>query len=82
MKYIPFTAAAGAAFYIVLMLIESSLHPVVLPAALAGSLLLCALATLFVWKNDHAKHMGEMILVWVMIFFFVIYGLLRFLGVL
>jgi hypothetical protein len=82
MKYIPFTAAAGAAFYIILMLIESALHPVVLPAALVGSLLLGALATLFFWKNDHTKHVGEMVLVWVMIFCFIIYGLLRFWGVL
>ncbi|ABN06743.1 hypothetical protein Mlab_0569 [Methanocorpusculum labreanum Z] len=82
MNYIPLTAAAGAAFYIILMLIESALHPVVLPAALVGSLLLGALASLFVWKSDHAKHTGEMVLIWVMIFCFIIYGILRFWGVL
>ncbi len=81
MNYIPFTAAAGAGFYIILMLIESSLHSAVLPVALLGSLLLGLLATLFVWKSDHAKHTGEMVLVWVMIFCFVIYGLRHFWGV-
>ncbi|WP_319379087.1 hypothetical protein [uncultured Methanocorpusculum sp.] len=82
MNYIPLTAVAGAAFYIILMLIELSLHPAVLPAALLGSILLAALATVFVWKSDHAKHTGEMVLIWVMIFCFIIYGLLRFWGVL
>ncbi len=82
MNYIPFTAAAGVGFYIILMLIELSLHLSVLPAALVGSLLLAALATVFFWKNDHMKHTGEMVLIWVMIFCFVIYGLLRFWGVL
>ena len=81
MKYIPFAAAAGAGFYIILMLIESSLHPAALPGALLGSVLLGLLATLFFWKSDHAKHTGEMVLIWVMIFCFIIYRLLRFWGV-
>ena len=81
MNYIPLTVVAGAAFYVILMLLESSLHPAVLPGAILGAVLIGILAGIFIWKSDHAKHTGEMILVWVMIFGFVIYGLLRFWGV-
>ncbi len=82
MNYIPLAAVIGSAFYVILMLIESSLHPAVLPGAILGAVLIGILAGMFVWKSDHTKHTGEMILVWVMIIGFVIYGLLRFGGIL
>lgn len=82
MNYIPLAAVIGSAFYVILMLLESSLHPVVLPGAILGAVLIGILAGMFVWKSDHTKHIGEMILIWVMILGFVIYRLLRFGGIL
>ena len=82
MNYIPSVACISTAFYIILMLLEASLHPATLPGAMAGSILLGILAVIFVWKSDHAKHLGEVILIWIMVLGFIIYGLLRFGGLL
>ncbi len=81
-EIIPLAAVLGAAFYIILMLLEASLHPQILFGAALGSLVIGLLATVFIWQNEHTKHLGEMIILWVMIFCFVTYGLLCFGGVL
>ncbi len=78
MNYIPLSAVIGSAFYVILMLLESSLHPVVLPGAILGAVFIGILSGMFVWKSDHTKHTVEMILLWAMILGFVVYGLLRF----
>lgn len=82
MNYIPLAACISVAFYVVLMLLEASLHPAILPGAMIGAVLLGILAAAFVWKSDHAKHLGEVILIWIMVLGFIIYGLLRFGGLL
>ena len=78
MNYIPLSVVIGSAFYVILMLLEVFFHPEILPGALLGAVLIGVLATIFIWKNDHTKHQVEMILVWMMIFGFVGYGLLCF----
>lgn len=69
-----------AVFYIVLMIIEGALHPVILPAAAVGSVILGFLATVFLWENEHAVHKGEVIILWTMVLLFAVYGLVFFLG--
>lgn len=72
---------AGVAFYILLMILEVISHPVVLAGAVAGAVLLGILASVFLYSREHAVHTGEMVLVWVMILLFVLYGVLYWFGV-
>jgi len=81
MKSIPLAACISVAFYVILMLLEASLHPEILLGAILGSILLGILAAIFVWKSDHAKHLGEVILIWIMVLGFISYGLLCFGGI-
>lgn len=68
----------GAVFYIALMIVEGALHPAILPAAAIGAVILGFLATVFLWENDHAVHIGEIIVLWAMVLLFVAYGLVFF----
>ncbi|MEA5037855.1 hypothetical protein SDC9_35862 [bioreactor metagenome] len=81
MKCIPLAACICVAFYVILMLLEASLHPAILPGAILGSIVLGILAAIFIWKSDHAKHLGEVILIWIMVLGFISYGLLCFGGI-
>ena len=81
-EFIPLAVVLSAAFYIILMLLEASLHPQILFGAALGSVVIGLLATVFIWQNEPKKHLGEIIVLWAMIFGFVIYGLLCFGGVL
>jgi hypothetical protein len=80
-ELIPVIAVIGVVFYILLMLVEAALYPQMLLGAVLGSVFLGLLATVFVWTNENAKHVVEMVLIWVMIFGFVAYGFLCFGGV-
>ncbi|MDR0439099.1 MAG: hypothetical protein LBH02_02635 [Methanocalculaceae archaeon] len=62
------------AFYILLMALEVINHPAVLTGAVIGTVLICAVANIFLTSREHAVHTGEMILIWVMILLFVFYG--------
>lgn len=62
--------------YIVLMLAESALHPEILFGAVVGSVLLAALSSVYFVKSEHAIHIGEVILLWIPVLLFVIYGAL------
>ena len=68
----------GAVFYIALMIVEGAMHPVILPAAAVGSVILGFLATVFLWENEHAVHKGEVIILWTMVLLFAVYGLVFF----
>ncbi|HJJ99066.1 MAG TPA: hypothetical protein O0X23_02490 [Methanocorpusculum sp.] len=72
---------AGVAFYVFLMILEVIIHPAALAGAVAGAVLLGILASVFLSSHEHAVHIGEMILAWVMILLFVLYGVLRSFGV-
>lgn len=73
---------SAAAFYIILMLWESAMHPEALLGAVIGSVLLAALASVFFVKSEHAVHVGEIVVLWAMVLSFVAYGLLCFGGIL
>lgn len=73
--------AAAVAFYILLMAFEIISHPAVLAAAVIGAVLLGIVASVFLSSREHAVHTGEMILVWIMILLFVLYGVLCWFGV-
>lgn len=72
---------AGVAFYILLMVLEVISRPAVLAGAVIGAVLLGILASVFLSSREHAVHTGEMVLVWVMILLFVLYGVLCWFGV-
>ncbi len=72
---------AGVAFYILLMALEVISHPAVLAGAVIGAVLLGILASVFLSSREYAVHTGEMVLVWVMILLFVLYGVLYWFGV-
>ena len=72
---------AGVAFYILLMVLEVISHPAVLAGAVIGAVLFGILASVFLSSREHAVHTGEMVLVWVMILLFVLYGVLCWFGV-
>ncbi|MDV0441789.1 hypothetical protein [Methanorbis furvi] len=80
MSWIAKGVVAGIAFYILLMAIEVISHPEVLGGAVAGAVLLGILAFVFLAKDEEKIHTGEMILVWVMILLFVVYGVLCWAG--
>ncbi len=65
-------------FYIVLMIIEGAMYPSILPAAAVGSVILVFLATVFLWENEASVHKGEVIILWAMVLFFVVYGIVFF----
>lgn len=69
---------AAVIFYIALMVVEGALHPVILPAAAIGSVILAFLATVFIWENEHSVHKGEVIILWTMVLLFAAYGLVFF----
>ncbi len=72
---------AGAAFYILLMILESAMHPQIILPAVAGSVILAGLASVFAAQNDAPVHTGEVVLLWAMVLLFAGYGLLAFFGV-
>lgn len=72
---------AGVAFYILLMALEVISNPAVLAGAVIGAVLLGILASVFLSSREYAVHIGEMVLVWVMILLFVLYGVLYWFGV-
>lgn len=81
MTWISLAALCGIAFYIILMIIEIFHHPESIFGAIFGSILLGLLAGAFLYKNEHKLHSIEMILLWAMIFLFIGYGALRYIGV-
>lgn len=81
MNWIPKTVIAAVAFYILLMAAEAVSHPEILAGAVAGSVLLGIVACIFLANREHAVHTGEMVLVWVLILLFVLYGVLCWFGV-
>lgn len=72
---------AGVAFYILLIALGVISHPAVLAEAVIGAVLLGILASVFLFSREYAVHTGEMVLVWVMILLFVLYGVLYWFGV-
>lgn len=81
-RWIPITALLCALFYIIVMIWQSISVPEILPAAITGSLLLAVLASLFFVRNEKGIHIGETVLLWAMVMSFVVYGVLRLMGVL
>jgi hypothetical protein len=77
MTWIRRAVVSGAAFYVLLMAAEVFLHPESLFGAVTGCILLGLLASVFLMTREHRLHRGEMILLWVMIFLFVLYAGVR-----
>ncbi|MDR3101775.1 MAG: hypothetical protein LBU24_00835 [Methanocalculaceae archaeon] len=76
MSWISKGVVAAAAFYILLMVVEVACHPQVFGGVVVGAVLFGVAAGVFLSRSETKIHTVEMILIWVMILLFVVYGVL------